>query len=113
MVIFWPPELVDRDRQQNGAPITQKEAVYDLLSHLDAQRSVGQDKVNPGVMRELVKGLAKQLSIIFHQTWQTGELPKDQTLANVMPIHRQGWKVGLGNYRSVIMTLPSKVMESS
>ncbi|KAJ7400528.1 hypothetical protein BTVI_104639 [Pitangus sulphuratus] len=38
----WPPELVDRDGEQNS-PVVQEEAVSDLLTHLDAHKSIGPD----------------------------------------------------------------------
>lgn len=60
------------DRWQNGAPTIQKKAVSDLLSHLDVHKSMGWDKINFSVIRELVEGLAKLLSIIYYQSWLTG-----------------------------------------
>ncbi|RMC16237.1 hypothetical protein DUI87_08452 [Hirundo rustica rustica] len=43
-------------------------------------------------MRELADDLAKPFSIIYQQSWLTGEVPDDWKLANVTPIHK---KVGL------------------
>ncbi|PKU34531.1 rna-directed dna polymerase from mobile element jockey-like [Limosa lapponica baueri] len=46
------------------------------------------------------------------QTWQSGEVPADWHLANVMLIHKKSQKEDLGNYRPVSLTLvPGKVME--
>jgi len=42
-----PPELEDRDGEQNKPPIIQEETVNDLLCHLDAYRSVGPDEIHP------------------------------------------------------------------
>ncbi|XP_077645599.1 serine/threonine-protein kinase pim-1-like [Lonchura striata] len=55
-------------------------------------------------MRELSDELAKLLSIIFQQSWLTGEVPDDWKLPNVMPIHSKGEKEDPGNYRPVILT---------
>ncbi|GAB0186728.1 hypothetical protein GRJ2_001138100 [Grus japonensis] len=47
------------------------------------------------VLRELVEELAKPLSIIYQQSWLTGEVPDDWKLANVMPIYKKGRKEDL------------------
>ncbi|PKU44720.1 rna-directed dna polymerase from mobile element jockey-like [Limosa lapponica baueri] len=52
------------------------------------------------------------LSIIYQQSWQTGDPTADWHLANVTPTHKKGWKENLGNYRPVSLTsVPEKVME--
>ena len=56
--------------------------------------------------------LTKPLSIIFQQSWLTGEVPVDWKLANVMPIYKKGQKKDVGNYRPVsLASVPGKVME--
>ncbi|GAB0199184.1 mitochondrial enolase superfamily member 1 [Grus japonensis] len=106
-----PPELEDRDREQNKPPMVQEEAVNDLLHHLDTHKSMGPDGIHPRVLRELAEELAKPLSIIYQQSWLTGEVPDDWRLANVMPIYKKGQKEDLGNYRPVSLTLvPGKTM---
>ncbi|KAF1478004.1 putative RNA-directed DNA polymerase from transposon X-element, partial [Eudyptula minor novaehollandiae] len=112
----WPPELEDRGEQNRGEqgepPIIQEEAVNDLLCHLDAHKSMGPDGIHPRVLRELAEELAKPLSIIYQQSWLTGEVPDDWRLANVTPIYKKGRKEDPGNYRPVSLTsVPGKVME--
>ncbi|KFW85788.1 RNA-directed DNA polymerase from mobile element jockey, partial [Manacus vitellinus] len=93
-------------------PVIQAEEVSDLLGHLDPHKSMGPDGILPRVMRKLAEELAKPLSIIYHQSWPTGEVPDDWKLANVTPIHKKDQKEDLGNYRPVSLTLvPRKVME--
>ncbi|XP_064908670.1 uncharacterized protein LOC135578557 [Columba livia] len=70
-------EVVDRDRKPNRPLVFQEEIVGDLLSHLDPHKSMGPDEIHPRVMRELAEELAKPLSIIFQQSWLTGEVPYD------------------------------------
>ncbi|GAB0192632.1 hypothetical protein GRJ2_001728500 [Grus japonensis] len=86
--------------------------VSDLLHHLDTHKSMGPDGIHPRVLRQLVEVLTKPLSIVYQQSWLTGEVPVDWRLANVMPIYKKGWKEDPGNYRPVSLTLvPGKVME--
>ncbi|KAK4822567.1 LOW QUALITY PROTEIN: hypothetical protein QYF61_016136 [Mycteria americana] len=107
-----PLELEDRDRDQNGAPIIQGEMVSDLLHHLDTHKSMGPDEIHPRVLKELADVLTKTLSIIYQQSWLTGEVPVDWRLANVMPIFKKGQKEDPGNYRlssspTINLTLPT------
>ncbi|KAK4829737.1 hypothetical protein QYF61_006446 [Mycteria americana] len=100
-----PPELEDRDGDQNGAPIIQGETVSNLLYHLDIHKSMGPDEIHPRVLKELAEVLTKPLSIIYQQSWLTGEVPADWRLAN-------GREEDLGNYRPVSLTsVPGKLME--
>ncbi|GAB0182508.1 mitochondrial enolase superfamily member 1 [Grus japonensis] len=58
------------------------------------------------------KVLTKPLSIIYQQSWLTREVPVDWKLANMMPIHKKGWKEDPGNYRPVsLASVPGKVMQ--
>ncbi|KAK4826962.1 hypothetical protein QYF61_012811 [Mycteria americana] len=107
-----PLELEDRDGDQNAAPIIQGEMVSDLLHHLDTHKSMGPDEIHPRVLKELAEELTKPLSIIYQQSWLTGEVPADWRLANVTPIFKKGQKEDPGNYRPVSLTsVPGKLME--
>jgi len=107
-----PPVLEDRDGEQNKPPIILEEAVNDLLCHLDTYKSMGMDGIHPRVLKELAEELAKALSIIYQQSWLTGEVPDDWRIANVTPIYKKGQKEDPGNYRLVSLTsVLGKVME--
>ena len=64
-----PPELEDRDEEQNEVPTVQEETVSDLLLHSDMHQSMGPDGIHLRVLRELVEQLTKPLYIIYQQLW--------------------------------------------
>uniref|UniRef100_A0A493T5Q6 Reverse transcriptase domain-containing protein n=1 Tax=Anas platyrhynchos platyrhynchos TaxID=8840 RepID=A0A493T5Q6_ANAPP len=106
------PELVERDGEQDVALTIHEELVGDLLRHLDVHKSMGPDGIHPRVLRELAEELAKPLSIIYQQSWLSGEVPADWRLANVTPIYKKGRRADPGNYRPVSLTsVPGKLME--
>ncbi|KAF4796868.1 hypothetical protein TURU_080078 [Turdus rufiventris] len=93
-----PPGLLHGVREQNGPPVIQEEAVRELLSSSDVHKSMGPDGIHPTVMGELADELAKPLSIIYQQSWLTGEVPDDWKLANVTPIHKSVGRKSLVTY---------------
>ncbi|PKU49671.1 rna-directed dna polymerase from mobile element jockey-like [Limosa lapponica baueri] len=107
-----PPELEDKDGEQNNTPVIHEEVVNDLLMHLDLHESMGLDGIHPRLLRELARELTKPLPIIYQQSWSTGEVPDDWRVANVTSIYKKGWKEDPGNYKPVSLTsVPGKVME--
>ena len=106
-----PPQPEDRG-WENDPPAIQEEIVSDLLHHIDIHKSMGPDGIHPRVLKELAGVLTKPLSIIYQQSWLTGEVPTDWKLANVTPIYKKGRKDDPGNYRPVSLTsVPGKLME--
>ena len=73
---------------------------------------MGPESLDPRVLRELADVAVKPLSIVFRQSWLTGDVPAGWSLANVMPIFKKSWKDDPGSYRPISLTLvPGKVME--
>lgn len=60
-----PPELEDRDREQNKALVMQGEMVIDFLYHLNTHKSMGPDRIHPRGLKELAEVLTKPLSTIY------------------------------------------------
>ena len=85
-----PPELEDRDGEKNKPRIIQEEAVNNLLCHVDTYKFMGTDGIHLRVPRELAEELSKPLSIIYQQSWLTGEVPDGWRLSSVTPIFKKG-----------------------
>ncbi|OWK61773.1 hypothetical protein RLOC_00011756 [Lonchura striata] len=84
-----PPDLQDRDREQNEASTIQEGMISELLCNLDQHKSMRPDRIHPRV-------------------------PGDWKLANVMPIYKRNWKKDPENYRLVsLILMPCKVMSKS
>ena len=93
-------------------PAFQEEVVSDLLHHIDIHKSMGPDGIHPRALKELAGMLTKPLSIIYQQSWLSGEVLTDWKLANVTPIYKNGQKDDPGNYRPVSLTsVLGKLME--
>ncbi|KFP82059.1 hypothetical protein N311_11086, partial [Apaloderma vittatum] len=93
-------------------PLFLQVMVTDLLKYLDVHKPMGPDGMHPRVLKELAAVIAKPLSIIYQQSWLTGEVPSDWKSADVTPIYKKGWKDDQVNYRFVSLALvPGKLME--
>jgi len=73
---------------------------------------MGPDGIHSKLLRELAEELAKPLSIIYQQSWLTGEVPDDWRIASVTPIYKKGRKEYPRNHRPASLTsVPGKMME--
>lgn len=106
-----PPELLDKGGEENELPINQDGVVSKLLHHWNIHGSNGLDRTCLRVLRELAEEFTKPLSILYHASWLTRQVPVDWRLAIVMPIQKKGQK-DPRIYRLFIPTpLPGKAME--
>jgi len=75
---------------------------------------MGPDGIHPRGLKELAEEPAKPLSIIYQQSWLTGEGPDGWRIASVTPIYKKGQKENPGNYRPVSPTsVPGKIWSDS
>ena len=93
---------------------TSQSAVYQKLRHLDPEKAVGDDNINPAILRNVADQFAVPLSIIFPTRVKSGKIPKDWRTANVtlQTIYKKGSKNIASNYRPISLTSQvGKVME--
>ena len=74
--------------------------------------STGPDDLNPHILSPLMDLLATPLSEIINCSIRTGDVPSDIKLAKVIPIHKQGNKNEVSNFRPIsILPFFSKLFE--
>ncbi|KAJ7422637.1 hypothetical protein WISP_37002 [Willisornis vidua] len=105
------PELEDHDFENDQLPV-KTEILWDLLLQLDHYKSMRFYAIQPRTPKLLADVITKCLSMIFEGSWESGEVPADWKLVNIVPIFNKGKKDNSGNYRPVSLTsVPGKVME--
>ncbi|TRZ26480.1 hypothetical protein HGM15179_000637 [Zosterops borbonicus] len=105
------PELEDYVRKDDQIPVN-PEIVHDLPLQLDPYRSMGPDGIHPRTLKEMADVITKPLLMIFEPSWESGDVPADWKLINIVPIFRKGKKEDPGSNRPVSLTSVSgKSME--
>ena len=78
--------------------------VTKLLKGLNPSKALGPDELHPRVLKELASELGPVFSHLFQQSIDTGEIPKEWTLANICPLFKKGDRSLACNYRPVSLT---------
>ena len=78
--------------------------VQKLLEKNNISKAAGPDLIPGRMLNMLAPELAPIVHAIFTQSLDTGELPRDWSLANVAPIFKKGNRVLAENYRPVSLT---------
>ncbi|XP_047143068.1 uncharacterized protein LOC124817261 [Hydra vulgaris] len=89
------------------------DTVIKKLSKLNVNKSTGEDKVHPRVLKECSNSISNPLSTIFNRSYSSGITPRIWQCANIIPILKKGDKLKATNYRLVSLTsVVRKVMEN-
>ena len=78
--------------------------VQKLLEKINISKAAGLDLIPGRMLNMLAPELAPIVHAIFTQSLDTGELPRDWSLANVAPIFKKGNRVLAENYRPFSLT---------
>jgi hypothetical protein len=89
-----------------------EEQVTKLLKNLNPHKAPGPDNITPRVLKELATHISPILTIIFRESYNTGEMPSICKRAFVCPIFKKGKKFEAINYCPVSLTcIACKLME--
>ena len=80
------------------------EGVIKLLEGLNPSKALGPDELHPRVLKELATELCPVFAHLFQKSLDTGEIPKEWSLANICPLHKKGDMALTCNYRPVSLT---------
>ena len=75
-----------------------------LLIKINPNKAHGPDGIHGKLLKNCAVGLAYPLSLIFKISYNTGSIPNDWKMANVVPIHKKGNKHEVSNYRPISLT---------
>ena len=91
---------------------TDSSTVSILLSKLSKSKATGLDKISCRLLRECSDLIAESLSLIFNRSIIMGIFPNEWKCAKVVPIHKQGKRNCVDNYRPIsIIPTVAKVFE--
>jgi endonuclease/exonuclease/phosphatase family metal-dependent hydrolase len=83
-----------------------------LLSNVNSNKANGPDGIHGKILKFCAVGLSYPLSLLFNLSYNTGSIPSEWKLANVVPIHKKGPKEDIENYRPISLTcLVMKIFE--
>ncbi|MFZ2537549.1 MAG: reverse transcriptase family protein, partial [Oscillospiraceae bacterium] len=86
--------------------------VFKLLDRIETSKSTGVDNIHPHMLKECREQLSVPLALIFNKSLDSGALPSNWKLANIVPIYKKGDRTSPGNYRPISLTAIScKIME--
>ena len=91
---------------------TSPEKVCAILRELDITKATGPDGIPPYFLRCCAEGLAKSPSFIFRKAKETGKFPSCWKISCIKPLHKEGAKDKVANYRPVaLLSCVRKVFE--
>ena len=92
--VFNKNEHTQVPRLDRSAPFmndiaVSKDGVIKLLKGLNPSKALGPDELHPRVLKELLTELGPIFAYLFQQSIDTGEIPKEWSLANICPLSRR------------------------
>ena len=89
-----------------------RDEVIKLLKGLNPSKALRPDELHPRVLKELATELGPVFAHLFQQSIDTGEIPKEWSLANICPLFKKSDRSLACNYRPVSLTcVPCKLPE--
>ena len=86
--------------------------VRNALNSLNPNKAFGPDNIPTRLLKECASSIAPSLTYLFNKSLNSGNLPTEWKLSNVIPLHKKGNKSYVENYRPIsLMCVVAKVLE--
>ncbi len=86
--------------------------MFNVLYHLDPNKASGPDNIPIRLLKECASAIAPSLTCLFNKSLKLGTLPSEWKLPNVIPLHKNGNKSYVENYRPIsLMCVVAIVLE--
>ena len=86
--------------------------VRKMLEKLNVHKAQGPDEIGPQILKNLASTIAPILTVIYRRSYETGRIPEDWRMANVVPAYKKGKNSLPSNYRPISLTcIACKMME--
>ena len=72
-----------------------------MLSQVNSNKAQGPDGIHGRILKNCAVGLALPLSRLFKLSYNSGYIPLEWKMANVVPVHKKGSKSDVENYRPI------------
>ena len=82
--------------------VVSKDRVIKLLKGLNPSKALGPDELHHSVLKELATELGPVFAHLFQQSIDTGEIPKEWSLANSCPLFKKSGS----HLRAIIVRFP-------
>jgi len=106
---------INLDQDSDLVSVNELFNASDILSYLKAinpSKAAGPDNIDGYILKNCCNSLAVPLTILFRQSYTTGQIPQDWKDANVVPVHKKNDKANIENYRPISLTsLVMKIYE--
>ena len=78
--------------------------IKNLLSCINSNKACGPDGIHGRILKQCAVSLARPLSLMFKTSFNSGIVPGDWKVANVVPVFKKGSKNNIENYRPISLT---------
>ncbi|CAB3994070.1 Hypothetical predicted protein [Paramuricea clavata] len=86
--------------------------VFSALRALDPDKALGPDGIPSRILKETAQQIAPSLTLLFNKSINSGVVPDEWKLANVVPVYKRGEKEDVQNYRPIsLLCIVSKLLE--
>ena len=104
--------LLDRSAPFMEDFVVTKEGVTKLLKGLNPSKALRPDELHHRVLKGIGNRIRPIFAHLFQQSIDSGEIPKEWSLANISPLFKKGDRPLACNYRPVSLTcIPCKLLE--